>query len=443
MKPLIPIAIIAMLVGVAPGVSAQTGAIRLTLNEAITRGFEHNDRLDEMAARVEAARAVADQRDAASGPQVALQASYTRINHIDEFALPGTPGTALRVIFPDIPNNYRSRIDLQWPIYTAGRLQGLTRAATAEAEAAGQDRTAAQGDLKLEITRSFWAVITARASSEVVRQALERTNAHLTDVRNQLSVGLIPPSDVLSVEAQQAHQRMLRIEADNIVETTSAEFRRLTGLEPDTPIELVSDFANVAPAQPAPAAVAAVDLAKANRPERKAIQFRLDAAAERVTAASAGSLPQLSALGGVDYARPNQRHVPIQDLWKPSWDIGISMRWSVFDGHRSRAEEAEAVAARRAAEARLRDFDGLVQVEVRQRLADLNSARATIDAAQAGVRSAAEARRVLAERFSAGVATNTDVLNAQVALLQAELDLTRAFASVALATARLDRAMGR
>ena len=50
---------------------------------------------------------------------------------------------------------------------------------------------------------------------------------------------------------------------------------------------------------------------------------------------------------------------------------------------------------------------------------------------------------MLAERFGAGVATNTDVLTAQVALLQAELDLTRATANVQLAAARLDRAMGR
>jgi outer membrane protein TolC len=92
MKPLIPFAIIATLLGAAADVGAQTAAIRLTLNEAITRGFERNDRLDEMAARVEAARAVASQRGAASAPQVALLASYTRINHIDEFALPGTPG---------------------------------------------------------------------------------------------------------------------------------------------------------------------------------------------------------------------------------------------------------------------------------------------------------------------------------------------------------------
>ena len=49
---------------------------------------------------------------------------------------------------------------------------------------------------------------------------------------------------------------------------------------------------------------------------------------------------------------------------------------------------------------------------------------------------------MLAERFSAGVATNTDVLTAQTALLQAELDLTRARANAQLAGARLDTGAG-
>jgi outer membrane protein TolC len=47
------------------------------------------------------------------------------------------------------------------------------------------------------------------------------------------------------------------------------------------------------------------------------------------------------------------------------------------------------------------------------------------------------------ERFAAGVATATDLLDAQVALLQAELDRTRALAGARLANARLDRALGR
>jgi outer membrane protein TolC len=108
-----------------------------------------------------------------------------------------------------------------------------------------------------------------------------------------------------------------------------------------------------------------------------------------------------------------------------------------------RAELAEAVANRRAIEERLLDFDTVLSADVRQRRLDLASALAAIPATEDGVRSATEARRVVGERFSAGVATNTEVLDAQLAMLQAELDRTRAIASARLAAARLDRALGR
>jgi outer membrane protein len=473
-----PLIVLLLLLAAADLAFAQAAPVRLTLDEAIARGIEASHRLEEFGARQDAARAIEDQREAALRPQIAAIASYTRTNHVEEFSVPNASG-GVRVIYPDIPDNVRSRIDLQWPIYTGGRLSAVVRAAGAEAEAVGQDREAARADLKLEIIRSFWAVTTARASVDVVRQALERTNAHLNDVRNQLAVGLVPPSDVLTIEAQHANQRMLAIEAENIIETTLAELRRLVGLDPDTPIELVADLSaaaremrasfgetrrslgeggkvstttdavrrpGLALQDPAPMAQpfkAVLAQARDSRPERKSLLFRITAAEERVAAASAGTLPVLTAIGGYDMARPNPRIFPIQEKWKPSWDVGVNVRWSLFDGGRVRAETAEAAANRRATEARLREFDSLVEVEVRQRIADLESASASIDAAQAGVRAAMEARRVIAERFGAGVATNTDVLTAQGALLRAELDLTRARANAELARARLDRALGR
>jgi len=442
-----PLTILLLLLGAANAASAQAPPLRLTLDEAILRGIETSHRLEELGARQEAARAIEDQREAAELPQLSAQAGYMRINHVEEFGVPNAEG-GFRLIYPDLPNRAQSRLDLQWPIYTGGRLNALTRAAGAEVEATGQDREAARADLKLEITRSFLAVMTSRAAAEVVRQALERTSAHLNDVRNQLSVGLVPPSDVLTIEAQQAHQRMLSIEAETLVVTTTAEFKRLVGVDQAASLELIpSDRAGdivpppgaVDPAAPAKA----VDEARANRPERKSLLFRITAAEERVAAASAGSLPVLTAGGGYDVARPNLKIFPIQDKWTPSWDIGVSVRWSLFDGGRVRAETAEAAANRRAVEAQLRNFDDGVAVEVRQRTAELTSATAAIEAAGVGVRAAAEARRVIAERFSAGVATNMDVLDAQTALLQADLDLTRARASAHLAAARLDRALGR
>jgi outer membrane protein len=433
------------LLGGAHAAFAQAAPLRLTLDAAIARGLDASHRLEELGARQDAARAIEGQREAAERPQLAAIASYTRTNHVEEFSVPNALG-GVRVIYPDVPDNMRSRMDLQWPIYTGGRLKALTRAAGAEADAAGQDRESARADVKLEITRAFWAVLTAQASVDVVRQALERTSAHLADVRNQLSVGLVPPSDVLSIEAQHARQRMLSIEAESIVETATAEFKRLVGVDQEVPIELAADL-TVSPTNVAASAAqpfkAVITQARESRPERKSLLFRIEATADRVAAASAGSLPVLTAIGGYDLARPNPRIFPIQEKWKPSWDIGVNVRWSLFDGGRARAETAEAAANRRAAEARLRDFDSIIEVEIRQRMADLSSAGASIDAAEAGVRAATEARRVIAERFSAGVATNTDVLTAQTALLQAELDLTRARANGELARARLERALGR
>ena len=58
------------------------------------------------------------------------------------------------------------------------------------------------------------------------------------------------------------------------------------------------------------------------------------------------------------------------------------------------------------------------------------------------IAAATEARRVVDERFRAGVATSTEVLDAQVALLEAELERTRLNAGLRLSEARLLRAVG-
>jgi outer membrane protein len=114
----------------------------------------------------------------------------------------------------------------------------------------------------------------------------------------------------------------------------------------------------------------------------------------------------------------------------------------LWDGGRRRADEAEAAASSRAIDARLGEIDRQIAFEVRQRWLEVDSSRAAIDAAAVGLRSATEARRVVGERYQAGVATSTDVLDAQLDVLQAELDLTRAHANAHLALARLDRAAG-
>ena len=415
--------------------------LRVTLEEARARAQKASHRLAEMRARETAAGAAADARAAAGRPNIAVQAGYTRTNHVEEFVVPGASGAPPRVLYPDVPDNWRTRLDLQWPIYTGGRLDALERAARAEASAAAADLAASRADLRLEVARAFWALVTARSSVAVLERAVERALTHVNDVGQRLNAGLVPPNELASAEAQASRQRMLLIEAGNQRDVASADLARLMGENVLTPIE-PADSLEAAPVLTAELEALVVE-AQAGRDDRRAILQRLEAAEDRRAAARAGALPIIALAGGVDYARPNARIFPRADRWDDSWDASVNVSWSLWDGGRTKAEVAEAAASAEAARQRLAEFDTVLALEVRQRTLEISSGRAAVAAAGDAVRSAEEARRVVAERFAAGVVTNIEVLDAQLALLQAELERTRALANVRLSEARLARATGR
>jgi outer membrane protein TolC len=114
----------------------------------------------------------------------------------------------------------------------------------------------------------------------------------------------------------------------------------------------------------------------------------------------------------------------------------------VWDGGRARADHATASAQADAVRHRVDDLDQGLALEIRQRLLDLASARAAIAASTDAVQAATEAHRVVGERFAVGVATSTDVLEAEVALLEAELERTRLVTALRLDEARLVRTVG-
>ena len=411
---------------VTPLLSAQEV---LTLERAIALGLQHSARLAEIDARREGADAAAEGRAAAKLPVVQAQAGYTRTNHVEPYVI----ALPLRVLYPDVPNNYRARLDLQWPIYTAGRIDALEQAARAEGQAIAADLAAARADLRLEITRAYWALATAREAERVVGRSVENLDVHIRDLRERLQQGLIPPNDVLTAEAQRARQRVASIEASSTRAVAEANLRRLIGVSHGDPLLIA----------PLTAGLEDESVQAAERAERQALQARLAAARERERAVRSLFKPQVALAGGYDYARPNPRIFPRTDRWDDSWDVSINLAWTVWDGGRRGADRAEAAAAARAVEARITEFDRQLAFDQQASRLELDTAKAAIGASDEGITAAVEARRVVGERYRAGVATPTDVLDAELAVLNAELDKTRALASARLAQARLERVLGR
>jgi outer membrane protein len=418
--------------------------LRLTLEEALAKAVETSHRLAEARARETAAQAGVAVRESAERPTVTANAGYTRTNHVLPFSVPSPSGIPL-LVYPDVPNNYSTRLEMRWPIYTGGRTDALERAARAEAEAVGAERQTAQADLRLEVTRAYWALVTAQASLDVLEQGVARSQAYVNDANQRFMAGLVPPNEVSSAAAQEARSRMQAIEARTQRDVTSAELARLIGVGPDQPLEPTADLGRATAVDSTQRLDIAplVESARAARQERRVLQRRVAAADAQRDAAAAGRLPTVQFLGGVDYARPNPKIFPRADVAQDSWDVGVGATWSLWDGGRTVAEVAQARAASQAASERLAEFDSQLSVEVRQRALEVESTVASVAAARSGVTAAADARRVVDERYRAGVIAGIEVLDAEYALLQAQLDLTRAQAALRLAEALLARALGR
>jgi outer membrane protein TolC len=236
-----------------------------------------------------------------------------------------------------------------------------------------------------------------------------------------------------------------------------ADLVRLTGLPPGIRVEPTADLTPPSPEGGAAppggdllgAALAEdgleplVEEALRARPERKALEHRIQAASRRARAARAGGRPTVEAVAGWDYARPNRQVLPIRGEWDDTWDVSLRARVSVWDGGRTDEAVARAQARTAALEARLRQLDDAVRQEVTSRRLALRTALDAIEVAEQNVASAREGRRVAADRYREGVIPSSELLDAEVALLEAGLDRTQAIARARLARAALERAMGR
>ena len=431
----------------APPEPAPGGAVvRLTVDEAVAQAIAASPRLARLSALETAAEAQARGARADRWPQLDLGAGYTRRSEVPELAIFAPTGNPLEpvervVVFPNIQDNWRVRAGVVLPLYTGGRLGDQVQAAEQGRTAAGEDLRAGRADLVLETKTAYWSLVTARESARVLQESIGTYDAHLADARNRERFGMAARNEVLAVQVERDRVELEALRAEAAAETAEANLHRLLDLPPLTRLSPAEPLEALA--VPRPDVEALVAEAQAGRAERKALVART-ALAEAVTGVERGArLPQVALTGSYTYANPNRDIVPPTSDWADTWDVGVGVSWSVFDGGRRSANEARAQAQADAARQQLRELDRFIRLEVTQRSLELRTAEARLGVAERSVVSAAESRRVAADRYREGVIPSSELLDAELALERAALARTEALAALRLSAAALDRAVGR
>jgi len=167
------------------------------------------------------------------------------------------------------------------------------------------------------------------------------------------------------------------------------------------------------------------------------------AAEASIRVVQAANRPQLGVTGGVLYANPNRNFVPPDEKWRWSWDVGVQVSMQVFDGGRTSASVARAQARVEALRRRLDDMERHIRLDVTRAQLEIRAAHMATRVAEGAVASGLESQRVSADRYREGVIPSSELLDANIALLDAGLERTQALAEARLAQAELDRALGR
>jgi outer membrane protein TolC len=276
------------------------------------------------------------------------------------------------------------------------------------------------------------AAAAARRSSEA---AAETARADRELAGNRRDAGLATDADVLQLDVHVSATREREIRAVADEQVARAQLNRLMGDPLDTAFTL----------DPA-AALAPIDTSDLAALEAEALDARPDLtlaaqqermAASGVQAARAAFLPQVSAQAGWEFngGRWTSR--------ESSWVVGAVVRINLFDGFAKRARLAEARdrAERRALETE--DAIAAARLDVRSAVARLQAARASEAVGRAAVAQAIESRRIIRDRYEAGLADVTSLLRASESVIQAETQQVAAHAAVITETAALERALGR
>ncbi|WP_019588084.1 TolC family protein [Deinococcus apachensis] len=336
------------------------------------------------------------------------------------------------------------------------------RGAERDLARAGSDRRAAQLSATVNAVQAYYAARNAAVNLALAGEQVALAERQLAVAQAQRTAGTLPPEGLLARQGALDDARAAQRQAQANVDLAARSLANLLG----GAVTLPTDPAAFSPLPAAPSDPGPLDAlvarALTGRPEVARAGNDLADARARVQAAQLDArLPDLTAsaqygelagaqgtAGRVVGASLNaktgvlagQISVPLRDSGErpTGLALGLSGSFPVVGGGKGTALASAEVGVQ-AATLALETARQSVDLEVRQRYADLQSARDSLSSAQSGLIRAQAALTTAQARLGAGLVTELDVQSAQLNVAQAQLALDNAVVNAYLASLRLSQ----
>ncbi len=453
----------------------------LTLRRAIDEALDRNPAVAASKAGVDEASARVRQARSAFLPRVDLLESWQRGNQPvfvfgsllaqQRFTEANFAIDALNR--PDAISNHHTAIVLEQTIWDGSRSAAALSASRIGAEMADQETRRAALDIYRQTVAAFGRAISAAAHLETAVATVESATEDLRRSEERQKAGAETEATVLAfrVELADAEVRRLRAASDaenaraalNVTIGAPIDDRRplvveKTGGTEKTEIRNTEERSNgelsvasdssvstdparntfsVAPLLRVPYSPQLEETALENRPEARQARLRVRAAEQEKRQARASFFPHIAFQAALD-----SNGDAFADR-ATTWTTGVQVRWNLFAGGGDAARRSAAAAAVARATAQQRQTDDQIRLEVREAATAHASAVARRNTARAMVDHATESRRMVRERYAAGLAPAVEVMRAAELVTRAQAVDVDALVDVQVTAAALDRAIGR
>jgi outer membrane protein TolC len=408
----------------------------IDLPTALRFALDHNFAIRQARENIKEQEGVIIETRAAVLPNVVLNSQYQRTEaSLEQGFGPGAPAPS------DL--NWSITLEATQALFAGGKFSAAIRGAKDIREAALYEMQGAINDALLDVRTKFYAVLLNQEEIKVQEQNLELLQQQYKDAKSRYDAGAGAQFDLLRAEVAVANGRPPLIQARNTYRISLEQLRQALGLASGSPgggqetLTLAGSL-DCVPAQfDLDAALAA---AATTRPELLRYARLQSSEEQNIKAAKADYWPTLNAVGGYEVLNrtfPSDTNNPLY-----GWLVGLQSNWAVFDGRATAGKIMQARSQEEQARLTLLNEQLSVEVEVRQAYSSFEEAGELVAASAKTVEQAEEAVREAHVRYSAGTATELDVLQSQVDLTTARTNLIQSNYSYDVAVATLRRAMG-
>ncbi|HUZ61931.1 MAG TPA: TolC family protein [Hanamia sp.] len=408
----------------------------LTLQETIDLSLKNSHILKASSAKIEEAIAQTKQAEDNKLPNASVSGSYLYLDNpnIDlktkAFSGGGSDTSSSKGGFPKVNQAMYGIFNVSLPIYAGGKIRYGIESAKYLQQATMLDAANDKEGVILNTINAYINLYKAFVTVGVVKENLQQSE-HRDSVFTRLEQnGLMARNDLLKAELQTSNISLSLLDAQSNLKIANVNMDLMigypettvlktdsTGFDKNLSLKTIDDYEQ---------------MALQNRNDIKALSFRRQAATTGISLAKADQYPTVALTGG--YIAADVPHIlSITN----AINIGVGLQYNLSSLWKTKAKIQEAQSREKEVIENEAQLDDVVRLQVNQDFENLLLSQRKISVFEKAVAQAEENYRITKNKYDNALVNTTDLLDANVSLLQSKINLAVAKADVLLAYSKL------